>query len=489
MNSMALMVLSPLIILAAGAILIMLVIAIKRNHTLSFIVSIIVLVMSLGSLVFIANSVPQVIAPLVVVDSYALFYIGLIMVSSLAIVLISYDYLRQLEGEHEEYYLLLLLATLGSTVLVISQHFITLFLGLEILSVSLYILISYLNQREQCIEAGVKYLILAAASSAFLLFGMALIYNATGTMEFGLIPQRLAITRAGSVLVFSGLVLMLVGIGFKLAVVPFHMWTPDVYQGAPAPVTAFIATISKGGMFALILRFFITFDIYRYDTMLLIFSIIAIASMFTGNLLALRQQNVKRILAYSSIAHIGYLLVAFLAGRRYALPAATFYLVAYFVTTIAAFGIVSVLSSREGEAEDIEDYHGLYWRYPWLAAIFTAALFSLSGIPLTAGFVGKFYVLIAGVHSSLWLLVVILVINSTIGLYYYLRIVVAMFNPAGQGEKSTAILNPGVSLIGSLVLAVMMLLLIGFGVYPFQLIDLIQSIGFSLDNTVIQSIP
>jgi NADH-quinone oxidoreductase subunit N len=478
----------PLIILAAGAILIMLVIAIKRSHLLSFLVCTIVLVIGLGSLFFVSGIIPRVIAPLMIMDSYALFYIGLILLSTLAIVFLSYDYLRKLEGEHEEYYLLLLLAALGSAVLVVSQHFLTLFLGLEILSLSLYILIAYLYQRRQCIEAGVKYLILAAVSSAFLLFGMALIYNATGTMEFALIPQRLAITRAGSMLVFSGLALMQVGLGFKLAVVPFHMWTPDVYQGAPAPVTAFIATISKGGMFALILRFFITFDIYKYDVLLLIFSIIAVASMFTGNWLALQQQNVKRILAYSSIAHLGYLLVAFLAGQKYAVPAATFYLVAYFVTTIAAFGIVTVLSGREGEAEDIKDYHGLYWRHPWLAAIFTTALFSLSGIPLTAGFVGKFYILIAGVHSSLWLLVVVLVINSAIGLYYYLRIVVAMFAPDGQGEKSNRVLSPGVSLAGGIVLAIMLLLLIVLGVYPFQLIDVIQSIGSSLSNTVIESI-
>jgi NADH-quinone oxidoreductase subunit N len=290
--------------------------------------------------------------------------------------------------------------------------------------------------------------------------------------------------RSGLVLVFSGLVLMLVGIGFKLAVVPFHMWTADVYQGAPAPVTAFIATISKGGMFALVLRFFITFDIYRYDTLLLIFSVIAIASMFTGNLLALQQQNVKRLLAYSSIAHLGYLLVSFMAGRKLAIPAATFYLLAYFVTTIAAFGIITVLSTREREAVDIKDYSGLYWRHPWLAAIFTTALFSLSGIPLTAGFVGKFYVLIAGVNSSLWLLVLILVINSAIGLYYYLRIVVAMFTPAGPEEKSVEVISPGFSLTGGIVLAVMMLLLIGIGVYPFQLFELLQSIGSSFNNSV-----
>ena len=490
MNSAAILVLMPLIILAGGIILLLLIIALQRSHLLSFIFSALVLVVGFCSLFFIVDLVPQVMTPMVIIDSYALFYIGLILAASLVIVLLSYDYLKQQEGEQEEYYLLVLMAALGSAVLVISQHFITLFLGLEILSVSLYVLISYLYRREQSIEAGVKYLVLAASSSAFLLFGMALIYNATGTMEFVPLSQRLAMPESGTMLVFAGIAMMLVGIGFKLAIVPFHMWTPDVYQGAPAPVTAFIASISKGGMFALILRFFITFDIYRFKHLLLIFTIIAIASMFFGNLLALRQQNVKRILAYSSIAHLGYLLVAFLAGGRYAIPAATFYLVAYFVTTIGAFGIITVLSGKEREAEDLLDYHGLYWRHPWLAAIFTTTLFSLSGIPLTAGFVGKFYVLVAGVNSSLWLLVVVLVINSAIGLYYYLRIVVAMFTPAAAEsmEKQVMVINPAVSLLGGIVLAIMMLLLIGFGVYPFQLIEIIQSIGTSFDSTVRESI-
>jgi NADH-quinone oxidoreductase subunit N len=237
-------------------------------------------------------------------------------------------------------------------------------------------------------------------------------------------------------------------------------------------------------MFALILRFFITFDIYSYDILVLIFTIIAIASMFIGNLLALLQQNVKRILAYSSIAHLGYLLVAFLAGRKYATEAATFYLVAYFVTSIGAFGIISVLSGKNREAEEIQDYRGLYWRKPWLALVFTAMLFSLSGIPLTAGFVGKFYVLIAGVNSALWLLVVVLVVNSTIGLYYYLRVVVAMFTPLAEEKEVPGIVQPALSLGGGFVLAAMILLLIWFGVFPFQLIDLIKSVSTSLNNSL-----
>ena len=230
----------------------------------------------------------------------------------------------------------------------------------------------------------------------------------------------------------AGLVMIISGLGFKLAVVPFHLWTPDVYEGAPAPVTAFIATVSKGAVFALVLRYFTRIDIHAHTALFLIITLIAVASMFAGNLLALLQTNVKRILAYSSISHLGYLLVTVLASGPTAVTAAAFYLAAYFITTLGAFGVVAVLSRPERDADRLEDYRGLVWRRPWLAGVFTAMLFSLAGIPLTAGFVGKFYVVAAGVGSALWLAVVALAINSVIGLFYYLRIVVALFTPAGD---------------------------------------------------------
>jgi NADH-quinone oxidoreductase subunit N len=222
---------------------------------------------------------------------------------------------------------------------------------------------------------------------------------------------------------------------------PFHLWTPDVYEGAPAPVTAFVSTASKGAVFAVILRYFSMVGVLSRP-IFVIFTIIAIASMFTGNLLALFQSNVKRILAYSSISHLGYILVTLLASGAMAATAAAFYLSAYFITTLGAFGVVTVLSEKDRDADSMDDYRGLAWRRPWLAGVFTAMLLSLAGIPLTAGFVGKFYVAAAGVGSGLWLLVIILAVNSALGLYYYLRIIVALYM---RGEKEM-IATPRLSL-------------------------------------------
>ncbi|MBO0799777.1 MAG: NADH-quinone oxidoreductase subunit N, partial [Blastocatellia bacterium] len=316
-----------------------------------------------------------------------------------------------------------------------------------------------------------KYLILAAVSAAFLLFGMALVYADLGTMEFA----RMAAQSSGNnqTIFLAGLAMIIIGVGFKLAVVPFHMWTPDIYEGAPAPVTAFVATVSKGAMFALLLRYFSGMRIQNSASLFLVFALIAIASMFVGNLLALMQNNVKRILAYSSIAHLGYLLVAFLAGGRRGAISVAFYLVAYFVTTLSAFGVITLLSGEKRDADMMEDYRGLFWRRPWLASIFAAALLSLAGIPMTAGFVGKFYILAAGVGSALWLLVIIMIVNSAIGLYYYLRIVVAMYRDSAR-EISVAV--PTLSFAGSAALAGLTLLLVWLGVYPSPLICIIQAV-------------
>ena len=273
--------------------------------------------------------------------------------------------------------------------------------------------------------------------------------------------------------------MILVGIGFKLAVVPFHMWTPDVYQGAPAPVTAFIATVSKGAMFALLLRYMLPVSSDTSSTLFLALAAVAIASMLAGNLLALRQDNVKRILAYSSIAHLGYLLVAFLASGERAGVAVGFYLVAYFVTTLVAFGVVTVLSGGERDADLMLDYRGLGARRPWLAAIFTVALLSLAGMPLTTGFIGKFLIITAGGGAALWALVVVLVVSSTIGLYYYTRLIVAMYvrrpeelEMAGAGPAARLAAAGGAASIA--VMGALTVVLVVFGVYPSPLIRLVE---------------
>jgi len=466
----------PFIILAAAALLVMLSIAFYRCHILSALLTLIGIVVSFATLLNTYPVLPHQITTLLILDHYAFFFTGLILAASFIVVVLSYGYLKKHEGNNDEFYILLLLAILGSAVLVASSHFASLFLGLEILSVSLYALIAYLRSSDRSIEAGIKYLILAAASASFLLFGIALVYAELGTMSFAGIASKIIDTR--NVLIFVGISMIIVGVGFKLAVVPFHMWTPDVYEGAPAPVTAFIATVSKGAVFALLLRYFTLIDVTLNSSLFLIFTLIAIASMFFGNILALLQDNVKRILAYSSIAHLGYLLVAFLASRTYAFTAVTFYLIAYFVTTLGAFGIITVLSGSQREADSINDYHGMAFRRPWLSGVFIAMLLSLAGIPLTAGFIGKFYIVKAGIGSSLWLLVVMLVINSAMGLFYYLRVVIALFGrPASNVGIEDPIASAKISLADSISLAVLTILLLWLGVYPSMFIEVIQTIG------------
>jgi NADH-quinone oxidoreductase subunit N len=275
-------------------------------------------------------------------------------------------------------------------------------------------------------------------------------------------------------LLLPGTAMIVTGIGFKLALVPFHMWTPDVYRGAPAPVTAFVATVSKGGMFALLLRYFTQSGMGQFAPLLLVFSIIAIASMFTGNLLALFENNVKRILAYSSIAHMGYLLVALEVGGALGANAVVFYLMAYFVMTLGAFAVVTLLSGQERDADQLEDYRGLFWRRPGIALAFTAMLLSLAGIPLTAGFLGKFYIIAAGAAEGAWALILILVITSTIGLFYYLRIVTAMYQRPAEGALALEPL-PLRAPAAILVLAVLLVVLVWLGVYPTALVNVIQS--------------
>jgi NADH-quinone oxidoreductase subunit N len=472
----------PLMVIASASLVNLLMVAFRRHHQAAVAVTLVGLAGAFGSL-FIASPVtPRLVQPLLIIDRFALFYTGLLIAASFVVAVLAYGYLEGREGNKEEFYALQLLATVGAVVLAVSSHFVAFFLGLELLSVSLYALIAYVHTGRSPLEAGLKYLILAGASSAFLLFGMALIYAELGTMEFTRMAPLLAERRAAAgAFLLMGLAMMITGIGYKLAVVPFHMWTPDVYEGAPAPVTAFVATVSKGSMIAFMLRYFMQVGAYAYDSVVLVFSLIAIASMFVGNLLALLQTNVKRILAYSSIAHLGYLLVAFVAGGPRAVEAVTYYLVAYTVTTLGAFGVVTVLSTKYADAETLEEYRGLFWDHPGLALTFSGALFSLAGIPLTAGFLGKFYVLATGVESARWLLVVFLVLNSAIGLFYYLRIIVAMYTPPSEGKAARAGMPaPSLTWVGSVALATLTVLLVWLGVYPTPFMHIIRQTVASL---------
>jgi NADH-quinone oxidoreductase subunit N len=459
-------------IIAATLVLSMVAISVRRSHRATFCLTLSGILAALAGLVALLPLVPAQAGLLFLFDNFALFYSALVLAAGFLVVVLSYDYLEGRNTAPEEFYLLLLGALLGALVLIGARHFVSFFLGLEVLSISLYPLIAYLRAKPSHTEAGIKYLIVSGASSAFLLYGMAIIYGLTGTMEFSLLGPKISGLVDGRAAATAGMVLLVTGIGFKLGVVPFHMWTPDVYEGAPAPVTAFIATISKGAVFALFLRYFTDVSLRDHPHLLLVFTVIAIASMAAGNLLALFQHNIKRLLAYSSIAHFGYLLVAFMSAGPFRVAAVTYYLVAYFVTTLGAFGVVILLSPSVRDADALSDYEGLFRRRPWLAGTFTLMLLSLAGMPLTAGFIAKAYVVVAGVGSFLWLPVIILVVTSAIGLFYYLRVIAALYKDA----RPAPAIAPATTLKGRAVMVLLFILLIWWGVYPGPLLSLISRI-------------
>jgi NADH-quinone oxidoreductase subunit N len=461
----------PILLMAVTAVVVMLGIGMRRSHTASVALSLTGLSAALASLPMAADDSPRRVTELLIIDDYSLFFTGLILLSTIVVTLLSHRYLEMHDVRREELYVLLVVAAAGSAVLVAANHFVSFFLGLELLSVSLYALTAYLHQRRSSLEAGTKYLVLAASSTAFLLFGMALVYAQLGTMSFERMAglSRQALITADPVLL-AGFALILTGFGFKLGLVPFHLWTPDVYEGAPAPVTAFVATVSKGAVFALLLRYLYRSGAQLFEPVSLAIAVLAIASMCAGNLLALLQDNVKRILAYSSIAHMGYVLVALRASGEFGTRAVAFYLVAYTVTTLGAFGVVTVLSAGDRDADRIEDYRGLFWRRPALAIVFTVMMLSLAGIPLTAGFLGKFYIVMAGAASAIWVLVLTLVVTSVIGLYYYLRVIVAVYSPAGPAPTGRRVSVPD-----GVVLTALTILLLWLGVYPGPFLDMIRS--------------
>ncbi len=469
MNSADFTALLPVMTLGASAVVVMIAIAVRRSHLAAAGLTLTGLGAALLAVGPASAVAPRQVTDLLVVDRYALFFTGLLVAATFVIALFSYRYFECREVRAEEFYVLLLVAVAGAVVLVTASHFASFFLGLELLSVSLYALNAYLHKRRLSLEAGLKYLVLAASSTAFLLFGMALVYAQLGTMSFARMASLFeGRTAPADPLMLCGLALTLTGFGFKLGLVPFHLWTPDVYEGAPAPVTAFVATVSKGAMFALLLRYF--HGAWAQGAVFVALSGLAVASMLVGNLLALLQENIKRILAYSSIAHMGYVLVAFLAGGAMAEQAVMFYLAAYFVTTLGALGVVTAVSKRERDADRLEDYRGLFWRNPALAGVMTAMMMSLAGIPLTAGFLGKFYVVAAGASAAAWWLVLALAVTSVIGLYYYLRVIVILY--LADADRRPVL---RISLGDGLLLAALTVILVWMGTYPVPFLNLVRS--------------
>ena len=487
-----------MLIVIATAIVLMLLIGIRRSYVGTSATAITGLLLATIVAAAMLPYTNQQVTPLLIVDQYSLFFTPIICALAMFIAILSFPYLFRLNDDKEEYYLLLTVATVGAIIMVSSNHFISTILGLETLSMALYGMVAYpLHCKESAkypLEAAVKYLVLSAVATSFILFGMALLYAKTGTLAFSNVTTAheleagatyIGVTNIGPMQGLSdnytiiALLLIIAGIAFKLSLAPFHMWTPDVYEGSPLPATAYLATVGKAAMFVVLLRFLEISDALAFDSVVTAFTLVASLSILVGNLLALLQDNLKRILAYSSIAHMGYLLIAVIASQYLAgtisVEAVTFYLIAYVIMTLGAFGVASVISSSEKEFDEVSDYRGLFWREPWLAGIFTAMLLSLAGIPLTVGFIGKFYLVLAGVESGLWVLLGGLVFGSGIGLYYYLRIVYRMLLPQ---RDAFAYREAGIESLSSYgVLALLLLLLVVLGIYPTPLMTLIQSVA------------
>jgi NADH-quinone oxidoreductase subunit N len=399
-------------------------------------------------------------------DAFSVFFhVVVILISALA-VLSSLDYLETQNIRSGEYYGLILFGTVGMGLLSSAMELVMLFIALEISSISTYILAGYRRRVAASAESSIKYFLLGSFATAFFLYGVALIFGATGTTNIGAISQSL---RAGHIssLAYLALVLMFVGMGFKVAAAPFHVWTPDVYEGAPAPVVAMMSTGPKAAAFALMLRvLFGSFGELSQWWLPLIW-ISAALSMTIGNLGALMQNNVKRMLAYSSIAHAGYLLVAFAARQEMGISAAIFYAASYAAMNLGAFVVVSHFASRGERYVSVDDYAGLGRRSPVLAATLTIFMLSLIGIPLTGGFFAKFYVFSAALKANLVWLTIIGLVNSAVAAYYYLRLIVVMYMK--DGDDSVQLTPVPFAVASALLIAAG--LTIYLGIMPGKVLD------------------
>jgi NADH-quinone oxidoreductase subunit N len=408
---------------------------------------------------------------MIVLDQHALFFHVVIVYAAALVVLLSMDYLRRWGAETGEYYALVLFSTSGMLLLASAGDLIVVFLALELMSLSLYVLTGLFTRSLQSSEASMKYFLLGAFASSFLLYGIALVYGTTGTTNFDRLAAAVT-ARPHEPLFLVGLGLLLVGFGFKVSSVPFHMWAPDVYQGAPTSVTALIATGSKAAVLAVVIRLIVSaFRSVQADWAVLLW-VLAALTMTVGNVVAIAQTNLKRMLAYSSIAHVGYMLVGLVTGGIPGASAVLFYVFAYVFTTIGTFGVITLCERDGREAVDVADYAGLGRRSPLLALVLSLFLLSLVGIPPLAGFVGKFYVFGSAVRAGYIWLAVIAVLNSAVAAYYYLRVIVYMYMREPESAAASATYHP--SFAGVLALTISLVGIVLLGVAPAPFVDLAQ---------------
>jgi len=408
----------------------------------------------------------------VIQDNFAIFFKVIFLISAALAILISDKYMVQEDCNQGELYPLILLSTVGMMLMAGGTDLMVIFLGLEVLSVSLYVLAGFNRANVKSNEAGLKYFLLGAFSTGFLLYGMALTYGTTGTTKLAAIQSYVMGNQviATNPMFVVGMLLIAVGFSFKIAAAPFHMWTPDVYEGAPTPMTAFMSAGPKAAGFAAFLRVVIFAFPMLQNNMTELLWVLAVLTMTVGNIIALSQDNIKRMLAYSSIAHAGYALVGFAAWNREGVAGILFYMLSYAFMNIGAFAVI-ILIGKKGEPNgNVSDFAGLAFKKPVLAAIFSVFLFSLAGIPPTAGFIGKFYLFSAAIKSGYIGLAVIGVLNSAASVYYYLRVMVFMYMKDSTEDFDWAKMTPSIAICLLVTVAATLVL----GVVPGTILELAQ---------------
>lgn len=490
MNMMNMLSFAPIAVVALTVLVVMLAIAFKRSHFWSATLSVVGLNISLVMLLLQAFGVWEVTPleqGLFVIDNFAYFNMGVILVSALACCTLAYGYFETLKDQKDELYLLMLISALGAMMMTISAHLTSFFMSLELLSVPMYGMISFTFLRARSLEAGLKYLVLSAAASATLLLGMAFIYASLGVLDFAGIAKAVVEQQVASPLMMVGAVMMIIAVAFKLSVAPFHSWVSDVYEGAPAPISAFLASVSKVAMMVLAVRFFVSSAVPALPSVEVILVVMAVLSMLFGNLLAVHQSNLKRLLAYSSVGHMGYALVALVSLRDGSAGIISTYMAIYALTSVGTFGVIALMSSPykerghtsvSGEADDLRFYQGLFWHRPVLTAVLTIMLLSLAGIPATAGFITKFTVIFGAVQGMRFYLAGLMIVGSAIGLYYYLKVLVALYQKPKAHLEFDANPHWGIKAGGFMVLLITAIIVV-LGILPSSLV---QAVGFVMSS-------
>ncbi len=453
----------PEIIMAASALLVLLVeLVVRKKETVGL--------LSIVSVAVVAYYIPQsfgkAFGGMFISDGYSVFFKFIFLINLILTVLLSMRYLVIEKANHGEYYALIMFSTLGMMIMASAGDLIVLYLGLELMALSTYVLAGFIRHDIRSNEAALKYFLLGAFSSALLLYGITIIYGLTGTTDISLIGAAVA-EKGLSAPMFLSIIFLMVAFGFKIALAPFHMWAPDVYEGAPTSITAFMSVGPKAAGFAAFGRVFLTgFGPLSADwTGILI--VLSILTMAVGNIIAIQQSNIKRMLAYSSVAHAGYAVLGIIVGGTEGIAAMMNYLFIYAFMNIGAFAVVIMLRSKGFQGEELEDYKGLARTHPLAAAMMLIFMFSLAGIPPTAGFIGKFYLFKAVIGAGYIWLAVVAVIFSAISAYFYLRVVMYMYMLEPEGEAITLSLSPSLGL----ALLITTLAVIFIGIYPSPLLS------------------